>query len=120
MDTSRSSAEVFRFGAFEASVHSGELRRDGMRPLSLHSHLRASLDARRDARAARARSADGHRGGARFQLLYSFAGSERFFAFFPAAGLEKRWRSLSSLDWNSFSSRAWTLPSTNKTFRFPW
>jgi len=31
MDTSRSSAEVFRFGAFEASVHSGELRRDGMK-----------------------------------------------------------------------------------------
>jgi DNA-binding winged helix-turn-helix (wHTH) protein len=31
MDTSRSSAEVFRFGAFEASVHSGELRRGGMK-----------------------------------------------------------------------------------------
>ncbi len=31
MDASRSSVKVFRFGSFEASVHSGELRCEGMR-----------------------------------------------------------------------------------------
>ena len=31
MDASRASAKVFRFGSFEASVHSGELRCEGMR-----------------------------------------------------------------------------------------